>query len=79
MISFFNIDYEKQALRKAKESLHNAKHRLTENVQNKQHSDAMVVYSINRVIYLESVVSTLQGNADGKMDSIANIDISPNR
>ena len=78
-MSLFTINYEKHALRKAKEFLHNAKQKLTEEVQNKLRSDAAVIYSTNCVIYLESVVSTLQGNADGKMDSIANIVISPNK
>ena len=79
MMSLFTINYEKQALKKAKASLHDARRQLTESVQDKLYRDSCVVYSTNRVIYLEKVVKTLEGDADGKVDSIANIVVNTSR
>ena len=79
MRSLFTINYEKQALSKAKASLHDARRQLTEGMQDKLHRDALVVYSTNRVSYLEKVVNTLEGDADGKVDSITNIVVGSNK
>lgn len=73
----FTLDYDKRALKIAKETLQDARQELIKAVQEKLIKDAMVSYSINRVNYLESVVGTLTGAANGETTSITAIDISP--